>query len=64
MKNNPMDVFAQMDAMMAHLFRDITGKWPPSGFTPETAPDVEPTRNTLNKIKALRIAFLNRRTAA
>ena len=48
----------------AHLFRDITGKWPPSGFTPETAPDVEPTRNTLNKIKALRIAFLNRRTAA
>lgn len=48
----------------ACLFRDITGKWPPSHFRPDTAPIVEPTRNTLNKIKSLRIAFMHRRTAA
>ena len=47
----------------AHLFRDITGMWPPREFSPETAPHVEPTRNTLGKIKSLRIAFLNRRAA-
>ena len=44
----------------AHLYRDITGKWPPRQFSFETAPWIEPTRNTVNKIKSLRIAFLNR----
>jgi hypothetical protein len=48
----------------AHLFKDITGMWPPREFNIETAPVVEPTRNTLGKIKSLRIAFLHRRTAA
>lgn len=47
----------------AHLFRDITGQWPPRSYSPETAPYVEPTRNTLNKIKSLRIAFLHRGAA-
>lgn len=48
----------------ACLFRDITGKWPPRSYSPDTAPIIEPTRNTLNKIKALRIAFMHRRDAA
>lgn len=48
----------------AHLFKDITGMWPPRDFKIETAPHVEPTRATLGKIKSLRIAFMHRRTAA
>ena len=47
----------------AHLFKDITGTWPPRNLTVETAPEVPPTRNTLNKIRSLHIAFQHRRTA-
>ena len=48
----------------AHLFKDITGSWPPREFSIETAPHVEPTRATLGKIKSIRIAFMHRRPAA
>lgn len=47
----------------AHLYRDITGAWPHRSLTLEAAPWVEPTRNTLNKIKSLAIAFHKRRSA-
>jgi superfamily II DNA or RNA helicase len=45
----------------AHLFRDMTGAWPPRDWRVESAPIVEPTRATLGKIKSLQIAFHNRR---
>ena len=48
----------------AHLYRDIVGTWPPNSLSFEAAPWVEPTRNTINKIKSLRIAFMHRRQAA
>lgn len=41
----------------AHLFRDITGKWPPYEWRIETTPGVEITRNVLNKIRSQTIAF-------
>ncbi len=47
----------------AHLYRDIVGQWPPSGFRVETAPHVEPTRATANKIRSLNIAFSKGRAA-
>lgn len=40
-----------------YLFRDIAGMLPPPDWRVETAPHAEPTRNTLNKIKSLYIAF-------
>lgn len=48
----------------AHLFKDITGEYPPRSFTVESAPWVEPTRNTLNKIRSIAIAFSHRRVAS
>ena len=47
----------------AHLFKDITGDWPPRGCKFETTPFVEPTRNTLDKIRSLSIAFAHRRAS-
>ncbi len=47
----------------AHLFKDITGEWPPRGCKFETTPTVEPTRNTLDKIRSLSIAFAHRRAS-
>lgn len=47
----------------AHLFKDITGEWPPRGLKIDDAPWVEPTRNTLGKIRSLTIAFTHRRSA-
>jgi len=47
----------------AHLFKDMTGQWPPKECQIETAPWVEPTRNVLNKIKSLQIAFQHRRAS-
>ena len=44
-------------------FRDITGKWPPDGFRVETTPSIPVTRNTLNKIRSLQIAFAHRRAS-
>lgn len=46
-----------------HLFSDITGTHPPRNFRVETAPSVEPSRNTLNKIRSLNIAFKHRRAS-
>ena len=48
----------------AHLFKDITGTWPPRGCDVATAPHEEPTRNTAGKIREFAIAFAKRRTAA
>lgn len=48
----------------AHLYKDITGMWPPREWKVEQAPHTEPTRNTLNKIKSLRIAFIKGGAAA
>lgn len=47
----------------AHLFKDMTGNWPPRDWKVESAPVVEPTRATLGKIKALQIAFHHRRAS-
>jgi superfamily II DNA or RNA helicase len=45
----------------ACLFKDVVGTWPPRHYRVETTPWVEPTRNTVNKIRSLNIAFANRR---
>jgi hypothetical protein len=47
----------------AHLYKDIVGTWPPRGYHPSTAPWVEPTRNTLNKIRSRQIAYAHRRAS-
>ena len=47
----------------AHLFHDITGQWPPRGFTVDLAPYEAPTRATLSKIQSLYIAFSHRRAS-
>jgi superfamily II DNA or RNA helicase len=47
----------------AHLYREMTGDWPPREFKVEAAPVVEPTRNVIGKIKSLQIAFHNRRAS-
>jgi len=45
------------------LYHDITGEWPPRGLRAEHAPRVEPTRNTVDKIRSLCIAFAHRRAS-
>jgi len=45
------------------IFRNITGEWPPRAWSFETTPIVEPTGNTLKKIKSLNIAFSHRRAS-
>ena len=47
----------------AHLFREMTGSWPPREFRIESAPVVEPTRNVLGKIRSLQIAFHHRKAS-
>lgn len=47
----------------SHLYRDITGAWPPRSWTVDKAPKVEVTRPVLNKIAALNIAWKKRRAA-
>jgi superfamily II DNA or RNA helicase len=47
----------------AHLYREMTGEWPPREFKVETAPLIEPTRHVIGKIKSLQIAFRNRRAS-
>lgn len=44
-----------------HLFRDITGSAPPKGYSFESTDNVAIERNTLNKIKSMRIEFLKGR---
>lgn len=43
-----------------HLFHEITGIFPPHSYRVERAPEVEPTRATLGKIRSLQIAFARR----
>ena len=46
----------------AHLFKDITGTWPPNGMHVDTAPHEEPSKNTMGKIRSRQIAWANRPT--
>lgn len=48
----------------AHLYRDITGQWPPRAWHVSTTPVVEISRNVLNKIRSRNIAFSKMRQAA
>ncbi len=41
----------------AHLFKDMTGTWPPREFDFDAAPNVPITKNVLNQIRAKNIAF-------
>ncbi|MNY61195.1 hypothetical protein D3C86_1978530 [compost metagenome] len=45
----------------AHLFKDITGGWPPADFSFDATPNVPIERNTANKIESLKLAFLKGR---
>ncbi len=47
----------------AYLYRDITGALPPKGWTVETAPVVEVSRQVINKIRQKNIAFKKSREA-
>jgi len=48
---------------VAHLFQDLTGTWPPNGYSVATAPVVEPTPETKNRIRYLDITFARRRAS-
>ena len=48
----------------SHIYREITGQWPPRGWVVQNTPGVEITRNVLNKIRAKNIAFVKRRETA
>lgn len=48
----------------AHLYRDITGQWPPRDWRIETTPGVEISKNVLNKIRAGHIAYAYRQKQA
>lgn len=41
----------------AHLFREMTGTWPPRSFSFDSTPNVEITRNVLNQIRSRNIAY-------
>ncbi|MGB3290958.1 MAG: DEAD/DEAH box helicase family protein [Burkholderiaceae bacterium] len=47
-----------------HLFKDMTGANPPSGWKFVDTPNVEITRNVQNKIRSMNIAFVKGRKAA
>lgn len=47
----------------SHIYRDITGSWPPRSWHVSTTPGVEISRNVLNKIRAKNIAFAKARGA-
>jgi hypothetical protein len=49
-------------ARAAHLFRDITGMWPPRDYVFRDTHNVEIERETLNKIQSLNIAYSRRRS--
>lgn len=46
----------------AHLFKDITGEWPPAHLSFDSTPNVPIERNTANKIESLKLAFLKGRS--
>lgn len=45
------------------LFHDITGEWPPTRLQAHQVPRVEPTRNTIGKIRSMCIAWAHRRAS-
>lgn len=47
----------------ACLYRDIVGSYPPRSWKVDSVPPTPPTRETLGKIKSLRIAFMHRRAS-
>lgn len=47
----------------AHLYKDITGEWPPTNFKFDATANTPITRNVLNKIKSKNIAFQRARAA-
>lgn len=48
----------------SHIYREITGNWPPNGWRVESTPGVEISRNVLNKIRSKNIAWQKSRMAA
>ena len=52
----------KQDKRAACLFRDMTGIWPPRTYHVASFPYIQPTQNTLNKIRSLNIAFSHRRS--
>ncbi len=48
----------------SHLFKDMTGDWPPRNWDFGATPDVVITRNVLNKIRSLNIAHVKARAHA
>lgn len=54
----------KQQARASHLYRDMTGQWPPGGWHVATTPCVEISRNVLNKIRSKNIAFKKAREAA
>lgn len=48
----------------AHLFRDMTGSWPPKEWRFDDTPNAVVTRNVANMIRAKNIAFAKSRMAA
>lgn len=54
---------AKQKARAANLFRDITGKFPPREWSPDSVPRVEPSKNTLGKIQSLNIAYRKSRAS-
>jgi hypothetical protein len=47
-----------------NLFRKITGKNPPRGWSIEYMPNVEISKNVQNKIRSLNIAYMKMKKAA
>lgn len=46
------------------IYRDVTGEWPPRGWTIYNAPDVPPSPALLGKIRSRNIAYAKGRAAA
>lgn len=55
---------AKKPGYAAHLFKDMTGTYPPAGWSYDEVPDVAVSRNVLNQIRRRNIAWANRRVAA
>jgi DNA repair protein RadD len=47
----------------SHLYKDLTGRWPPREWDIDATPNVIITRAVLNKIRSMNIAFSKRRAA-
>lgn len=54
----------KQSARAYYLYRDMAGKEPPKGWSINTTPDVQITKNFLNKVRAKNIAFSKARATA